>query len=102
MFMKFKYLQNHHLTFISNYCKDRCIEIVINHHNEKEEDIAYYRGLYSGYIYVKKLCRLIRFCKKSVSNKELYEHLKYKKINCDNHKGIITAFHDVRNVILDL
>jgi hypothetical protein len=100
--MKFKYLQNHHLTQISDYCKKRCIDIVIKHHNENELNIQYYRGLYSGYIYIKKLCRLIRVCKKSISNKELYEHLKYKKIYCDNHKGIITAFHDIRNLLLDL
>ena len=100
--MKYKYLQSYHLTAISDYCKKKCIYIVINHHNDKSEELDYYRGLYSGYIHVKKLCKILKLQRVSLTNKEFYEHLKHKKVDNENYRGVVTAFYDIRSFVTTL
>ena len=98
--MRRKYLETYNLTDLEEYCSKKCINIVVKHHNENKENINYYRGLYAGYMYAKKLSRKIKKLHNfTITNIELYNHFKYTKNFKSNNNGMDAAFYDILNYI---
>lgn len=95
--MKYKYLESYHLTNLHNYCRSKCIDIVIKHHNEDSEKINYYRGLYAGYLYCKQVSNYLKKRKMRITNKELYYIFKYQRIL---NNGTKDSFYDIMNYIV--
>lgn len=96
--MEYKYLENYHLTNLHNYCRNKCIDIVIKYHNADNEKINYYRGLYAGYLYGKKISNFLKKRKIRLTNKDLYYIFKYQKIF---NNGTKDSFYDIMNFIVE-
>lgn len=94
-----KYLESYHLTDLESYCKNKCIGIVIDHHNEDRDKITYYRGLYGGYLYGKKLASTLKKTKKRLTNIELYNHIKVHKNWKSKSRGEQDALYDIMNYL---
>lgn len=96
--MEYKYLESYHLTNLHNYCRTKCIHIVINHHNESNDKIEYYRGLYAGYLYGKKVSNFIKKRIIRLTNRDLYYIFKYQRIL---NNGTKNSFYDIMNFIVE-
>ena len=94
-----KYLESYHLTDLENYCKNKCVKIVIEHHNDNKNEIIYYRGLYCGYLYGKKLSASLKRTRKRITNIELYNHVKVYKNWKSKSRGETDALYDILNVL---
>ncbi|KAB7892562.1 hypothetical protein [Poseidonibacter ostreae] len=93
------YLESYHLTDLEIYCKNKCVRIVIEHHNEDKNEIIYYRGLYGGYLYGKKLTNSLKKRKNRLTNIELYNHLKVYKNWKTKSRGEQDALYDIMNYL---
>jgi len=99
--MKYKYLESYELSELIDYCRINAVKIVINHHNEDKGKIRYYRHLYYGFIYCKKVFSFIRKRNIRVTNVELYNFIKHQKNDNSTHRGIDSALYDVMNFLID-
>lgn len=96
------YLESYHLTDLINYCRNKCIKIVIDHHNDDKNEIVYYRGQYSGYLYIKKLASKLKKNKKRLTNIELYNHIKVHKNWEAKSRGEQDALYDIMNYLITI
>lgn len=94
-----KYLENYHLLELEKYCKNKCISIVICHHNECTNKIDYYREQYLGYLYGKRVARYFYTRKVSTNTKELYNHFKLQKNNTLKYRGTSEALYDLMRYV---
>ena len=89
--MRRKYLSSIDLQELILYCRKNAIKIVIEHHAEDRERIKYYRKLYSGYVYGKKIAAYIKKMNMQITNTELYNHLKIQKNSISTERGTVLS-----------
>lgn len=95
--MRPKYLETYHLTDFEKYCSNKCINIVVKHNDYDFYTITYYRGLYGGYLYGKKVAKYLKSRNKRITNIELYKHFKYQKNFNSTSRGMYEALYDILN-----
>ena len=101
-----QYLETYEIKDIKSYCQNRCIKIVNEKLNQKEQ-LQYHRGNYKGYLYGIKVCNNLLNQNIKLKKYELYNHLKEQKIksmyNCKIRggfsTGLIDCFYDLMNYI---
>lgn len=97
--MKIQYLETYHYRKYKDYCSNKCINIVIEQHYKDDTKKAELRGMYKGYLYGMKLFNTLLQRGKSVTNCEIYNHLKYHKSHCTTLYGEKRAVCDIMNFI---
>lgn len=99
------YLETYEIKDIKSYCQNRCIKIVNEKLNQKEQ-LQYHRGNYKGYLYGIKVCNNLLNQNIKLKKYELY-HLKEQKrrslYNCNItggfSSGLKDSFYDLLNYI---
>ena len=99
--MKIQYLETYHYRKYKDYCSDKCINIVIEQHDKDDTKKAELRGMYKGYLYGMKLFNSLLQRGKSVTNCEIYNHLKYHKSHCTTLYGEKRAVCDIMNQLVE-
>lgn len=99
--MKIQYLETYHYRKYKDYCSNKCINIVIEQHDKDDTKKAELRGMYKGYLYGMKLFNSLLQKGKSVTNCEIYNHLKYHKSHCTTLYGEKRAVCDIMNQLVE-
>lgn len=99
--MKIQYLETYHYRKYKDYCSNKCINIVIEQHDKDDTKKAELRGMYKGYLYGMKLFNSLLQRGKSVTNCEIYNHLKYHKSHCTTLYGEKRAVCDIMNQLVE-
>jgi hypothetical protein len=99
--MKIQYLETYHYRKYKDYCSNKCINIVLEQTDKNDTERAELRGRYKGYLYGMKLFNSLLQRGKSVTNCEIYNHLKYHKSHCTTLYGEKRAVCDIMNVLVD-
>lgn len=97
-----KYLETYDILELEKYCKNKCISIVICHHNERTKKIDYYREQYIAYLYGKRIARYIYTRKVTTNTQELYSHFKHQKNNTLKYRGISDALYDLMRFVSEI
>lgn len=79
--MKYKYLESYELSELIEYCRTNAVKIVINHNNEDKDKIRYYRHLYYGFVYCKKVFLLNPNSQKYISINFILGYLSSNALN---------------------
>lgn len=97
--MRPKNIESYHLANFSEYCKNHCVDIVIKQKDVESCSLDYYRGLYAGYLYGRKIANFLKKRKKRILNYELYNHFKNQKNWNSKSRGEKEALYDIMNYI---
>lgn len=100
--MRNKFITSTDIQELLYFCKKNATNIVIEHHNEDKEKVKYYRDLYVGYLYGKKVALHLKKTNTKMTTVELFNHIKKQKNNFYGHRGTDLALYDIMNFIADL